>query len=710
MNKKLEAYAAQNGINYNELLIDYLNETPENQNEFMMQIGGQPEMQGGEQEELMQIIQMFAEMNGISVEEIIQQLEQMQPEEQEQAIQQMVEAVQSQMGDGQQEQMQQGGENEVMQMLQMYAEQNGIAIEELIQQLESLPEEKQQEALQEIQASFQQSQQEMKQGGIPMNSNGYYELDPIEDPYALIPSGDITTDNLDFDLNAYDGRTGKFLQRMKPNNNYNFDTDLVLEEPIIAQTGTRKINFAGGFLELTEKDIEKIKQSFGKNYTNKKYLDVVKFLKNKSNLKKDLKPDLSWLNTAPNYQDKNTSSSNSKPTPKGSTSKSSSPTSKGKWKPLTGADEWTQKWEKFLVQNGTIDGDKKYSVDEIDDYVYDFVNKNKDIYKDNKYINDANFEEKIKDGMYGIKHASLLPPEDNRTYGDINLKPIERGKTNPLINIEKRFSGLNNPIAKLYPKLDANGDPVSTTAANTEEAEEDTPNLANYTFNTRSPLKAMLLGNQVNRAYRPIDLPYRPTLNYAPIEMPELDATPYVNDVVTQTNAALKNINPNSTAGQSVMSNLYANSLDNILKLTTEINRTNTDIRAKNENAKIDAITKTIEYSNNSNMNYVKELQAAEAARDAGIDASSNALQREISQQEYNKQILDDTLMRNPFLEENTSNLDKVLGRRNITQNKDIQFQLFNEQLKREQELAAKEKAKKQYGGLNSFFKNKYLN
>jgi hypothetical protein len=69
-----------------------------NQAEFGMQ-------QGGQQDEVMQIIQMFAQMSQMDPAQIMQQLQQMPPEEQQQAIQQMAQTLQQ--GGGQQPDMQQ---------------------------------------------------------------------------------------------------------------------------------------------------------------------------------------------------------------------------------------------------------------------------------------------------------------------------------------------------------------------------------------------------------------------------------------------------------------------------------------------------------------------------------------------------------------------------------------------------------------------------
>ena len=69
-----------------------------NQAEFGMQ-------QGGQQDVVMQIIQMFAQMSQMDPAKLIQQLQQMPPEQQQQAIQQMAETLQQ--GGGQQPDMQQ---------------------------------------------------------------------------------------------------------------------------------------------------------------------------------------------------------------------------------------------------------------------------------------------------------------------------------------------------------------------------------------------------------------------------------------------------------------------------------------------------------------------------------------------------------------------------------------------------------------------------
>lgn len=68
--------------------------------EMMMQDpNAMAQSQGGGEEQLMQIIAIFAEMNQVSPEEIMGQLQQMDPQQQEQAIMQMAEVVQGAMSE-----------------------------------------------------------------------------------------------------------------------------------------------------------------------------------------------------------------------------------------------------------------------------------------------------------------------------------------------------------------------------------------------------------------------------------------------------------------------------------------------------------------------------------------------------------------------------------------------------------------------------------
>ena len=68
--------------------------------EAMMQLGGQA---GSQEEQIQQLIMAYAQMSGQSPEEIMQQLQQISPEEQQAALQEMAMAVEQSQGGGQQQ-------------------------------------------------------------------------------------------------------------------------------------------------------------------------------------------------------------------------------------------------------------------------------------------------------------------------------------------------------------------------------------------------------------------------------------------------------------------------------------------------------------------------------------------------------------------------------------------------------------------------------
>ena len=168
-------------IEFNQAVIEsLLNSVPttdyrDSYQQSYFQDGGIPTEEVDEQaaqEELMQLIQMFSELTGTPVEEILQQLQQLSEEELQQAIQEMVEFVQQAIAeqgqdvpeDQQQPMMQDGGgiEGITEEDIASFAEALGVDIEDFLTQLGGLSEEEQQEILSQI-VQFKQEQQTIQQ-------------------------------------------------------------------------------------------------------------------------------------------------------------------------------------------------------------------------------------------------------------------------------------------------------------------------------------------------------------------------------------------------------------------------------------------------------------------------------------------------------------------------------------------------------------------
>jgi hypothetical protein len=108
----------------------YINPTAK----WMMQMGGQGQ---GQDEQIQQIIMMYAQIAGVTPEEIIAQLQQAPPEQQQQMMEQMMQAVQQ--AQGQQQMMQMGGSPEMLDpnMMQEPSQEmmGGDPMDELIQMI-----------------------------------------------------------------------------------------------------------------------------------------------------------------------------------------------------------------------------------------------------------------------------------------------------------------------------------------------------------------------------------------------------------------------------------------------------------------------------------------------------------------------------------------------------------------------------------------------
>jgi hypothetical protein len=147
---------------------------------YKVRITKQPRYQEGgaqdAQQQLIQIVKAYAQKSGTDPKAILLQLQKMQPEEQQQALQQMAQSVQG-GGDEEQATMKHGGrvfhqfqdgggaQQQIMQIIQAFAQMQGVDPKEIMQQLQQMPPQKQQQAIQQMVQAVQQGQQQAQQQG-----------------------------------------------------------------------------------------------------------------------------------------------------------------------------------------------------------------------------------------------------------------------------------------------------------------------------------------------------------------------------------------------------------------------------------------------------------------------------------------------------------------------------------------------------------------
>jgi len=140
------------------------------------------------------------------------------------------------------------------QIVQAYIQAKGLdeqQVQQLIQELQKLDEQQLQQVIGNMQQQLggdlgeQPTQEEvemMQYGGIPVSMDGLYEY---ENTPVIVPNGNITMENIPYEVDAYDADNGEFLQTMQPNQNYQFDVDNVLEIPK-GKFGISKMQSGGG--------------------------------------------------------------------------------------------------------------------------------------------------------------------------------------------------------------------------------------------------------------------------------------------------------------------------------------------------------------------------------------------------------------------------------------------------------------------------------
>jgi hypothetical protein len=190
--------------------------------------------------------------------------------------------------------MQQGGINpqKIQQILQAYASSIGEDPNVILQQFQQMQLEEQQQALQQIVQQLQggEEPQQMKDGGY-VNNTGYLDgYESSNNPYNIIPSNRITMKGVRPDIQYIKGTDNLGnVQYMDQGGEYKFDGDFVVEEPVYAQVG-RKQSTATSDIATLLSNAKNKKTAFKNKEEKFAYNNYIEYL-NKLNQKAKLLGD-----------------------------------------------------------------------------------------------------------------------------------------------------------------------------------------------------------------------------------------------------------------------------------------------------------------------------------------------------------------------------------------------------------------------------------
>lgn len=560
-------------------------------------------------------------------------------------------------------------QEQIVQLLQAFAEKNQIPFEELIQDFQSEPPENQQKFLQEISQEMESSYSQVG-GSIPINPNGYWDLDPLENPEVMIPSGDISMAGIDYEIDAYDARTGKHLKRMQPGQQYKFPTDMVVERPVYAQRGgdrTKEIN------KLVQQANEKLNKSKSLKFSDKKRKDALDSQNREISIILREIDKLSKMDIIPDNPDA------------GVLNKF------GRWVETTlptGAYRPSQYQERLNVLqqdlSKALKGQEMISNESIS------LNE---LY--NKYpTGRASQASALQSTVVGLaSKIATLPDMLGRTFlGDYNLNyglypevgttnvpvqedvvelediPTESMPSNvPLPSSTRRRSTTpqSKPITttetvptkktlSFLPSLEDEGDvvgryevpnatkPESTLwsgdiGAMSKVADIVDPSTGRYMYTDEvspSPLEQptsstkRFLGRydttpptgafkeMMYQANQPISMPYRTTPDLRWSEIPLIDIDPILSNIEDQEYAALQNVDTSTATGRAYANQVMQNTQKAVIDTSNQVNQQNQQIKAQNEASRVNTINQMETNRVNADRQYVDEIQRSEATRD----------------------------------------------------------------------------------------------
>jgi hypothetical protein len=314
--------------------------------------------------------------------------------------------------------------------------------------------------------------------------------------------------------------------------------------------------------------------------------------------------------------------------------------------------EWVQSWEKFLSGKGVIDADKTYSVDEIDDYVYDYVNTHPRDFQNSLYINDKNFKEKATDGEFGIVHSSLMPPSDGGSY-DLDLKPVSSRKINapgvaPDIKLDTRFN--KGKGIQYSPKIEGI----------TPERPKPNPR---FKLNTTNRLSSLFNLGRVTDGWAPISPGYYKDVDIRLPELMQYDPSAGLQTIADTYDPIINNIS-NDTAGIAAKSSFASKKADAQQKYVNSIEQQNMGLRNQYNTMMADLYYKVNASRQENAANYFDNIQQALANRALLKDKTKAGLEQSFAAEQFANTKIDNTVMENEGVVEVTKPLDFLLGRR----------------------------------------------
>lgn len=437
-------------------------------------------------------------------------------------------------------------------------------------------------------------------GNIPVNPNGLYE----EDGPVIIPSGNITMEDIDYPVDAYDADTDEYLTRMQPNMNYKFKNSRnILEVPVKAQVGYDDISRTPDRrIKINGTDRTLNPEPYKPDHYVDQYGDVWK-----------LEPNGEYTKTNLRHQE------TIKP----------QPASYSEY--MTGEDD------KYEVRRGDWISSVAPMFGLTEDELLDL---NPDIKETGKILPGQRINVMRPPSGSTPPFVPILTPEDRSAeIDDIQELPEE----------------VDTQAEDVIPTLDVKSETVPPNTGVTQEQSKEIADKIRLGKIDRTQGTNAL--REMMRANRSINLPYRAETPRRLFNYNEEDATPYLDEIDGQINQALQNVNQNTAQGQAIVANILNRAGQAKRQTINRVNQANLQRRQQIDNANVSLQNQFDMMQEQNNKNYVDETYQTLANYD----------RNKVQQAEYlDDMINNNTRLNNFFTLENMRNpnyqIDPVTG------------------------------------------------
>jgi hypothetical protein len=187
-----------------------------------------------------------------------------------------------------------------------------------------------------------------------------------------------------------------------------------------------------------------------------------------------------------------------------------------------------------------------------------------------------------------------------------------------------------------------------------------------FKFDFNNPMESFANNMAISQAFSPAALPYMSQSRIKAAQTPLVDVDKYIQEINNVFDPVKANINTDSNVGRAYLANIAGQQANKVTEVFNNVANMNNEITARNNASLVDAANREYAANNAARATYYDQFLRTQANRQAGIQSGLNQFAQSLARKQAMNNSLNSTLMNTPFLEDETSDMDKLMNRRTI--------------------------------------------